>query len=133
MRDFRRQVAVLGTLHELTSDAERASAFRRGMASLAQAALDPAAAPFAGCASERLLSSVKVMLSSRLLDQLEFLRPAAAASALYALAGALPSASAERRELGRRLLKRVAFGDAQSFVTLCTALALGSTRAFEAA
>jgi serine/threonine protein kinase len=131
MRDFRRQVAVLGTLHELASEDERASAFRRGMASLAQAALDPAAAPFAGCASERLLSSVQRMLASRLLDDLDFLRPAAGSSALYALAGALPAASAERRELGRRLLKRLALGDAESFVTLSTALALGSTRAFE--
>jgi eukaryotic-like serine/threonine-protein kinase len=133
MRDFRRRVAVLGTLHELASDDERASAFRLGMASLAQAAHDPAAAPFAGCASERLLSSVKVMLASQLLDQLDFLRPAAATAALYALAQALPGQSAERRELGRRLLQRVAFGDAHSFVTLSTALALGSTRAFEAA
>jgi hypothetical protein len=131
MRDFRRQLAVLGMLHELSEHA-RVGAFRRGMASLAQAALDPAAAPFEGCESEPLLASVRCMLSSQLLDDLSFLRPAAAASAIYALASALPAASAERRELGRRLLKRVALGDAESFVSLTTALALGSTRAFEA-
>ncbi|MET0284818.1 MAG: hypothetical protein ABW352_10120 [Polyangiales bacterium] len=125
-------MAVLSTLHELVPE-ERASAFRRGMASLAQAALDPASAPFAGCASERLASSVQVMLAARLLDDLQFLRPAAASSALYALAGALPASSAERRELGRRLIKRLTLGDAESFVTLSTALALGSTRAFEPA
>ncbi len=131
MRDFRRQVAVLGTLHELVSEDERKSAFRQGMASLAQASLDPASAPFAGVAGERLSSSVRLMLAGRLLDDLGFLRPAAASSALYALAQALPAASAERRELGRRLLKRLTIGDAESFVTLSTALALGATRAFE--
>ncbi|HEY6876491.1 MAG TPA: serine/threonine protein kinase, partial [Polyangiales bacterium] len=131
MRDFRRQLTVLKTLHELPSAAEQRAAFRRGMASLAQAALDPAAAPFEGLGTEPLLASVQVMLSTRLLDELDFLRPAAAASALYALASALPADSVERRELGRRLLKLVAHGDARTFVSLTTALALGSTRAFE--
>ncbi|MEY4508699.1 MAG: hypothetical protein RLZZ450_821 [Pseudomonadota bacterium] len=131
MRDFRRQVAVLGTLHELGSERELVRALRQGMASLAQVAVDPAAVPFEGMEPDLLLESVRVALSHKLFDDLSFLSSAGAASALYALATALPALGAERRELGRRVLAQLHHGDADSFVALATALALGSTRAFE--
>jgi hypothetical protein len=131
MRDFRRQVLVLGTLHELTSEEELAATFRQGMASLAQVAVDPAAVPFEGVLPEALLSSVRLILTRQLLDDLSFLPPAAASSALYALATALPPNMPERRELGRRVLAHLHQGDAESFVALATALALGSTRALD--
>ena len=130
MRDFRRQVLVLGTLHEL-SEREQLAAFRQGMASLAQVAVDPAAVPFEGVEPEALLASVRVLLTRQLLDDLTFLPSAGATCALYALATALPAHGPERRELGRRVLAHLQHGDAQSFVALATALALGSTRAFQ--
>lgn len=131
MQDFRRQVAVLGTLHELGSERELTLALRQGMASLAQVAVDPAAVPFEGMEPDLLLESVRAALTHKLFDDLSFLSSAGAASALYALASALPPQGAERRELGRRVLAQLHQGDADSFVALATALALGSTRAFE--
>jgi eukaryotic-like serine/threonine-protein kinase len=131
MRDFRRQVAVLATLHELASEGERVAAFRQGMASLAQVAVDPAAAPFEGVDPEALRESVRLMLALDLFDALTFLSGSGSGSALYALASALPALAPERRELGRRVLSQLYQGDAESFIALATALALGAARAFE--
>src|SRR5687768_2342004 len=131
MRDFRASITVLGRLHELSAGTEVVTAFRQGMASLAQVALDPAAVPFAGIEPEALLASIRVVLAGRLLDDLGFLSGAKAAAALYALASALPPLGPERRELGRRVLVHLHQGDADSFIALATELALGATRAFE--
>lgn len=133
MRDFRSHVALLAGLHELSGAAEVRAAFCQGMASLGQVAVDPAAVPFEGHAPEQLRESVRVALAAQLLDDLSFLSGAAAGCALYALASALPSHTPERRELGRRVLVHLAQCDAESFMTLATALALGSTRAFDGA
>lgn len=131
MRDFRSHVALLAGLAELSSPAEVRVAFAQGMASLGQVAVDPAAVPFEGQEPERLLASVQVALSAKLLDDLSFMSSAGAGCALYALASALPPHSSERRELGRRVLVHLAQCDADSFMTLATALAMGSTRAFD--
>lgn len=124
---------MLATLHELSSERELHAAFRQGMASLAQVAVDPASTPFEGVEPDLLLESVRILLARKLLDDLGFLSSAAAAAALYALASALPPLGAERRELGRRVLGQLHQGDAGSFVALATALALGSARAFDGA
>src|SRR5688572_16764826 len=99
MRDFRSQVAVLAELHELSGGAEVGTSFRQGMASLAQAAVDPAAVPFEGSEPERLRASMAVALRMGLLDDLSFLSASVAGCALYALASALPAHVPERREL----------------------------------
>ena len=133
MRDFRSHVAVLGRLHELSVGTEVAVAFRQGMASLAQVAVDPAAVPFEGCDPEQLRASVEIALEAGLLDDLSFLSPASAGCVLYALASALPAHASERRELGRRVLHELAHGDVDAFTSLATALALGSSRALDGA
>jgi hypothetical protein len=56
------------------------------------------------------------------------LAPPAAAVAVFELASVLPR-SAAKRELGRRVLTSLHHGDAETFVALATALALGSRRA----
>ena len=130
MRVFRSQVAPLASLHVLESDS-RAIAFRQGMASLAQVAVDPAAAPFEGLEPEPILLSLRVALAEGLLDDLRFLPQTGAACALYAWASALPPLAPERRELGRRVMVHLQQDAADSFVALSTALALGGARAFE--
>ncbi len=130
VRDLRAAIAVLGRLHELCADQELALAFRQGMASLAQVARDPAAVPFAALEPEDVQASVQLALTAGLLDDLSFLSGPSAASALYALASVLPL-GVERRELGRRVLVYLQQGDAETFLALATALALGTTRAFE--
>jgi hypothetical protein len=130
MRVFRSQVAALAFLEEQASE-ERSVAFRQGMASLAQVAIDPAAVPFEGLEAESLLRSVRIALADKLLDELGFLPRAAAACALYAWATALPPLAPERRELGRRVLMHLHQDGTDSFVALATALALGRARAFD--
>ncbi|MET0344535.1 MAG: hypothetical protein ABW252_26210, partial [Polyangiales bacterium] len=130
MREFRSQVAALSGLHELSGDA-LTTAFRQGMASLAQVAVDPAAVPFEGSDPHLLRQSVEVALAHGLFDALDFLAPSAAGCTLYALASALPAHATERRELGRRVLHALAHGDIDGFTSLATALALGASRSLD--
>lgn len=88
--------------------------------------------PLEGLSPDLLLASVRAAVSANLINDLEFLSPPAAACALYGLASALPYGP-ERRDLGRRVLVRLHQGNAATFVSLATAVALGSTRAFEGA
>ena len=71
---------------------------------------------------------MRCALSAGLAEDLSFLSRPVAAAALFELAGALPQ-SPEKRELGRRVLVELHDGDAATFVTLATALALSSPRA----
>jgi hypothetical protein len=98
------------------------------MASLAAAAADQQPTPLEGMATEQLLASVRVALSAGLVDDLSFLSKPEAAAALFEVAGALPPSPA-KRDLGRRVLVALHEGDAATFVTLATALALSSPRA----
>ncbi len=130
MREFRTQVASLAGLHELSGEA-LATAFRQGMATLAQVALDPAAVPFEGGDPHALRQSIEVALQHGLFDALDFLAPSAAGCALYALASALPAQAPERRELGKRVLQALAHGEVDGFTSLATALALGASRSLD--
>jgi len=102
------------------------------MATLAEASLESRGVPLEGMNPQLLLASVRAAMASNLIEDLDFLSAPAAACALYGLASALPLGH-ERRELGRRVLLRLHEGDAATFVALATAVALGSTRAFEGA
>lgn len=102
------------------------------MATLAETSLESRGVPLEGMNPDLLLASVRAAMASNLIEDLDFLSSPAAACALYGLASALPL-GAERRELGRRVLLRLHEGDAATFVALATAVALGSTRAFEGA
>jgi hypothetical protein len=121
-------LAGLAQIHTRESLDERRSLWRQGMASLAAAAADQQPTPLEGMGADELLASAKVALSSGLVDDLSFLSRPVAAAALFELAGALPQGP-EKRELGRRVLVALHEGDAATFVTLTTQLALSSPRA----
>jgi len=131
-RGTKHYLAGLATLQEVDSAEDRRATWRQSMATLAEAALASRGVPLEGLNPDTLLTSVRAALASDFLEDLGFLSPPAAACALYGLASALPHGP-ERRELGRRVLVQLHEGDASTFVALSTAVALGSTRAFEGA
>ena len=121
-------LAGLAQIHTRENVEERRALWRQGLASLAAAASDQQPTPLEGLATEPLLNSVRVALTSGLIDDVSFLSRPVAMAALFELAGALPPGP-EKRELGRRVLTALNEGDAATFVTLATALALSSPRA----
>lgn len=103
------------------------------MATLAGAVADPRqAVPLEGLDPDALLQSLGAALSSKLVDDVDWLSAPAAAAALYELAAALPAGTV-KRELGRRVLRRLHRGDAATFIALATRLALGARRALTGA
>jgi hypothetical protein len=127
VRTARAYLAALADLHRVADADERRRVWRQGMAALAAAA-ERDAAPLEGLEPAGLVAGVRMALAEGLLLDLSFLSPAGAATAMFALASALPAGS-ERRELGRRVLTRLREGDAPTFVALAAALALTSPRA----
>ena len=119
----------LTALHRLTTSAQREAAWRQGVANLARAVVDERRpVPLEGLNPDTLLKSVTVAVENDLVDQLDWLSGPAAAAALYEIAAALP-ASTVKRQLGRMVLQRLREGDAATFVSVATQLALGSPRA----
>jgi len=121
-------LAGLAQIHTRESLDDRRALWRQGMASLAAAAADQQPTPLEGLATDQLLASTRSALAAGLADDLSFLSRPDAAAAVFELAGSLP-ASPEKRELGRRVLVQLHEGDAATFVTLASALALSSPRA----
>lgn len=130
MRGSKRYLSGLSTLHQLENESELRASFRQSMASLAEAMLEGRRVPLEGMNPDHLVLGVRAALAANLLDDLSFLSAPGAACALYGLASALPLGP-ERRELGRRVLRILHEGHAATFVSLATALALGSTHAFD--
>ncbi|MEM9488135.1 MAG: serine/threonine protein kinase, partial [Myxococcota bacterium] len=97
------------------------------MATLAAVASEYQPVPLEGFSPPALLAGTRIALASGLFDELDWLSAPAGAVAIYELAAALPR-SDEKRELGRRVLTSLHQGDAETFVALATALALGSSR-----
>jgi hypothetical protein len=128
MRTDREYLDGLAQLHRAVDPDERRALWRQSMATLAALAADQQRVPLEGLDPTELLASVRVAVGIGLLDDLGFLSPAAAASALYELATVLP-ASDEKRELGRRVAEQLHRGDAATFVALATQLAVASRRA----
>lgn len=95
------------------------------MATLGRSAAQDGPSPLEGLNPDALAKGVAVALSSGLLDDVDWLAPAAAGVALYALAAALPI-GAEQREVGRRVVARLHGGNAETFVAMATRMALGS-------
>jgi len=102
--------------------AERRAVFRQSVASIALAAPDQA--PLEGCDEAALARSVHVALADGLFEDLGWLAAPAAGVALYEIAGALPL-GAERRDLGRIVLEELYEGDAATFVSIATRMAMG--------
>ncbi|HET6415579.1 MAG TPA: serine/threonine-protein kinase [Polyangiales bacterium] len=119
----------LTVLHRLPSSEQRAAAWRQGIATLARAVVDERRpVPLEGLDPNALLQSLEVADTEGLVEQLDWISGPAAAAALYEVAAALPS-SEIKRKLGRMVLQRLRKGDAATFVSVATQLALGSQRA----
>ena len=131
MRSGRAYLSALAELHGIADGDERRRVWRQGMAALAAAA-EHDAAPLEGIDPEQLLAATRTALTDGLLLDFEWMSGPAGAIAQFQLAAALPP-GAERRELGRRVLTRLRDGDAATFATLATALALSSPRALDGA
>ena len=97
--------------------------FRQAMVALASTATDAGPSPLEGLRPEALLAGVRVAQGAGLLESLDWLSPAAAAAALYRLAGALPVGN-EQREIGRRVLSLALSGNAEVVGAVATAMAL---------
>lgn len=124
MRDATFYASTLLELHKLSPGPERVASWRQSMAALAQATAEDGPGPLEGFHPEALLAGVRAALQSGLVDDLDWLAPAAAGSALYELASALPVGT-EQRELGRRVLARLVAADAPTFVAIARRMALG--------
>lgn len=128
MRPEREYLDGLARLHRIDDPKERRATWRQSMATLAAEASEHRPVPLEGLDPQRVLASTQVAIATGLLEDLDFLSPAASAGALYELAAVLPTGE-ERRELGRRVARRLHGGDAKTFVALATRLAMGSKRA----
>jgi hypothetical protein len=125
----RERLEGLTALHRLNSAEQREAAWRQGMATLARAVIDERRPlPLEGLDPQVLLESLRVAVEGGLVEKLDWLSGPAAAAALYEVAAALPPSSI-KRQLGRMVLKRLRSGDAATFVSVATQLALGSQRA----
>jgi hypothetical protein len=127
VRDATFYASSLLELHKLSGAVERRASWRQSIAALARAAAEDGLGPLEGLHPEALLTGVQAALQSDLLDDLDWLAPAAAGAALYELASALPLGP-EQRELGRRVLARLLAADAETFVAIARRVALGAGR-----
>jgi hypothetical protein len=127
MAEANSDLAGLAQLHRVDDMDQVRALWRRGMATLAAVASEYQPVPLEGFSPSALLAGARIALNSGLFDDLDWLSPAAAAAAMFELAAALPR-SDERRELGRRVLTALHQGDAETFITLATSLALGTSR-----
>jgi eukaryotic-like serine/threonine-protein kinase len=116
-------------LHRITDPAEFEATFRASMATLAALVLDSRRPlPLEGLDRSSVQLSVRAAYERGSFENLDFLSPPAAASALFELASALPQGDLKRK-LGRDVLARLHQGSAETFVSLATQLASGSKRA----
>jgi hypothetical protein len=127
---YRKGVADLGLIARLTDADERRGVWRRFIASLGEEDGGPSA--LEGLPPEEIAAGVRAALANGLVDDLDFVDSPRAGAALYALASALP-ASPEQRDLGRRVLARLASGDAHAFVAIATSMALAGGKPFQTA
>ncbi len=123
MRGQHHEVQDLCKLTTLQGDELRA-AFRRALANLAAQAAQRAF-PLEGLDSIDLLASVRHALAHGLFQDLSWLSASSAALAVYELMSVLP-ASEERNHLNQAVSAWLADADANTFVTLATALARGT-------
>jgi len=123
VRDASFYASSLLDLDKVDTAAERRASWRQSMAALARATSEEGPGPLEGLHPKALLSGVRAALEGGLVDDLDWLAPAAAGAALYELASALPVGH-EQRELGRRVLARLLSADAETFVAIARRMAL---------
>lgn len=101
---------------------ERRQLWRQAIASLAKATTEEGPGPLDGLHPDQLVPVAKAALSDGLVDDLDWLGPAAAGMALYAFASALPPGQ-EQRELRRRVVPRLLTGNADTFTQIAALMA----------
>src|SRR5258708_38255197 len=112
-------------LARLSDRAARRSSWRQSIVSLGQATSQHGPAPLEGIDPAALVPAVRVGLTDRLIDDLDWLSAEAAAGALYEIASALPQ-GLEQREVGPRVAAYTYDGTADTFAAVGTRMALGS-------
>jgi hypothetical protein len=125
VRDATFYASSLLELHKLSGAAERRASWRQSMAELARVTAEEGPGPLEGLHPEALQAGVRAALQIGLVDDLDWLAPPAAGSALYELASALPLGP-EQREIGRRVLARLFAADAATFVAIARRMARGA-------
>jgi len=127
VRDATFYASSLLELHKSPGAADKRAAWRQSMAALARATTEEGPGPLEGLHPEALVQGVRAALHAGLVDDLDWLAPAAAGAALFELASALP-VGAEQRELGRRVLARLMAADAETFVAIAHRMAMSSPK-----
>lgn len=130
MRDDTFYVSNLLELDKVRGE-ERKARFRQAIATLARTTAEGGPGPLEGLHPGALLRGVQTAIQAGFIDDLDWLTPAAAGLALFSLASALPS-GAEQRDLGRRVLGRLLAGNAETFVTMASRMALTAGRGLSA-
>jgi eukaryotic-like serine/threonine-protein kinase len=125
-------LARLLELPRVQSKDVRRGIFRQSIAALGIGDQSHAPLALAGVDPKALGRSIQVANSDGLLADLDFIAPSAAAVGLYQLASALPL-GAERRVIGRKVLTYLYNGNADTFCSLASRMAMGSTRPLEGA
>jgi hypothetical protein len=128
VRDATFYASSLLELHKLSGAVERRAAWRQSMAELARSTAEEGPGPLEGLHPEALQAGVRAALQLGLVDDLDWLAPPAAGSALYELASALPLGP-EQREIGRRVLARLLAADAATFVAIARRMARAGGKA----
>jgi hypothetical protein len=128
VRDATFYASGLLELHKHPGSPEQRASWRQSMAALARATAEDGPGPLEGLSSEALQQGIRAALQAGLVDDLDWLAPAAAGAALFELASALPL-GIEQRELGRRVLAKLHAADAETFVTIATRMAKSSPKA----
>jgi len=105
----------------------RRGIFRQAVTALGQDEKSGGPLALAGVDPRALGRSVQMALADGYFDDIDFIAPSVAAVALYQIAGALPLGQ-ERRAIGRKLLAYLYQGDAATFATLASRMAMASTR-----
>lgn len=118
-------VSGLLDLPKLKDSAARLAAWRQALVTLGH---EDGAEALEGLHPEMLAAAVQVALKTGLADDLEWLEPAAAGTALYALAAVLPVGN-EQRELGRRVIARLNAGNAETIAAMAARMARTSAKA----
>lgn len=127
VREAKAHIDGLIQIHRVDDDVARLGVWRQSVAALAAEAVDLRPVPLEGIDPHELEAGLRAALSHGLVDDLDWLSPPHAAAALYELAGALPMGDV-RRELGRRVLRYLHEGGAETFAILAAQLSLGSRR-----
>src|SRR5207237_296258 len=110
-----------GTLTEAEAEAEAGAADGAGAESRQPSQGAPRAR--AGVAPTARGRSMHTVWAAGLLEDRDFIAPAAAASALHQIAGALPLGG-ERRAIGRKVLNYLYNGNADTFASLAARMAM---------